>query len=185
MMLLSPTWLGIAFGLSEAVLSLTRRAKAGTVKDGGSLALFWTLIPLAMFLAYSVTYGLGWGDLPWPGLRATGGMMVIGGLLLRWYAIVHLRQWFTVNVAIAADQRLVQDGPYRILRHPAYTGALLALIGIGLALGNALALAIIVVMTLPAFLRRIYLEERVMGEAFGAAWTDYCARTYRLLPGIY
>jgi len=90
-----------------------------------------------------------------------------------------------VNVAIAADQPLIDGGPYRFLRHPSYTGALMALIGLGLAIGNTVSLAVIVVLTVPVFLHRIRLEERVLAEAFGARWQAYRARTWRLVPGLY
>lgn len=187
MTLISPMWLGLAFGLSELALSLFRRARGGAVnKDGGSLAWFWIVIPLAMFLACWVAFSrTGWPlpGMPWPALA--GEVFVIVGLMLRWYAIIYLGRWFTVNVAIAADQPLVDDGPYRYLRHPSYTGALLALAGLGLALGNAVSLAIILVLCIPVFLHRIQLEERVLAEAFGTRWDAYCERTWRLLPGVY
>ncbi|HEY9133946.1 MAG TPA: isoprenylcysteine carboxylmethyltransferase family protein [Dyella sp.] len=187
MTLISPMWLGLAFGLSELALSLFRRARGNAVsKDGGSLAWFWIVIPLAMFLACWVAFSsMGWRfpGTPWPAF--TGEILVIGGLMLRWYAILYLGRWFTVNVAIAADQPLVDSGPYRYLRHPSYTGALLALAGLGLALGNALSLGVILVLCVPVFLHRIRLEERVLAEAFGARWDTYRMRTWRLLPGVY
>jgi protein-S-isoprenylcysteine O-methyltransferase len=189
MVLISPVWLGVVFGVSEALISLSRRAKGdATKKDSGSLALFWTAIPVAMFLAYWAAVALqqpAW-QLPWqPGLALTGDILVIAGLIFRWYSIIYLGRWFTVNVAIAADQPLIDDGPYRFLRHPSYTGALMALIGLGLAIGNTVSLLAIVLLTVPVFLRRIQVEERVLAEAFGARWEAYRARTWRLLPGLY
>jgi protein-S-isoprenylcysteine O-methyltransferase len=189
MTLISPIWLGIVFGVSETLLSLSRRAKGNaTKKDAGSLTLFWTAIPIAMFLAYWAAVSLQqqrW-QLPWPsGLAMIGDIMVITGLIFRWYSIIHLGRWFTVNVAIAADQPLIDDGPYRFLRHPSYTGALMALIGLGLAIGNTVSLAVIVLLTVPVFLHRIQVEERVLADAFGARWDAYRARTWRLLPGLY
>lgn len=188
-MLISPVWLGVVFGVSETILSLSRRAKSGaTNKDSGSLALFWTAIPVAMFIAYWAAVSLhqpAW-QLPWePTLATIGDILVITGLIFRWYSIIYLGRWFTVNVAIAADQPLIDDGPYRFLRHPSYTGALMALIGLGLALGNTVSLAAIVLLTVPVFLRRILVEERVLAEAFGTRWDSYRARTWRLLPGLY
>ncbi|HEX7814780.1 isoprenylcysteine carboxylmethyltransferase family protein [Dyella sp.] len=184
---ISPTTLGIVFGVSEALLSLSRRARGGaTSKDGGSLAWFWIVIPVAMFIAYAAAVTLQAWQLPWTHpLMLLGDILVITGLMLRWYAIFYLGRWFTVNVAIAADQPLVDGGPYRFLRHPSYTGALMALLGIGLAIGNTVSLAAIVVLTVPVFLHRIRIEERVLAEAFGERWTAYRARTWRLLPGMY
>lgn len=189
MVLISPVWLGAVFGVSEALISLSRRAKGNTNrKDAGSLALFWTAIPVAMFLAYAAAVSLPhapW-QLPWqPQLALIGDILVIAGLLFRWYSIIYLGRWFTVNVAIAADQPLIDNGPYRYLRHPSYTGALMALIGLGLAIGNTVSLLAIVLLTVPVFLRRIQVEERVLADAFGTRWDTYRARTWRLLPGVY
>jgi protein-S-isoprenylcysteine O-methyltransferase Ste14 len=62
---------------------------------------------------------------------------------------------FRTTVEVEPGQVIVSNGPYRWVRHPAYTGLLLVVIGFGLALGNWLALAICVVVPLPALLRRL------------------------------
>jgi protein-S-isoprenylcysteine O-methyltransferase Ste14 len=59
------------------------------------------------------------------------------------HAIVHLGRFFTVNVAIAANHRLIDTGPYRFVRHPSYTGALMAFLGLALCLANWVPLAVI------------------------------------------
>ena len=66
-------------------------------------------------------------------------------LALRWWAIRTLGAHFTRNVQVVADQQLVVDGPYRYLRHPSYTGAILMYAGVGIGLGNVLSLATCVV----------------------------------------
>ena len=75
---------------------------------------------------------------------ASAGMAAakfVVGIAIRWYAIVYLGRFFTVNVAIAADHRLIDSGPYRFVRHPSYIGALMAFLGLGLTLGNWVSLA--------------------------------------------
>lgn len=186
-MLSLPSLFGVAFGLSECALSLTRRAKGdAVVQDRGSLALFWTVIPLAMFLSYFAAATLPMLKLSaapvWTGL---GTLLLVAGLALRWYAIHYLGRWFTVNVAVAADQPLIDSGPYRSLRHPSYTGALLALLGLALCIGNLLSIVLLVGLTLPVFLHRIQIEEQALARAFGQRWTQYCGHTSRLLPGLY
>lgn len=63
------------------------------------------------------------------------------GIALRWYSAAILGKYFTFDVAIQSGQTLVEAGPYRYVRHPSYTGALLTLFGFGLALGNWVGLA--------------------------------------------
>jgi protein-S-isoprenylcysteine O-methyltransferase len=59
-----------------------------------------------------------------------GAALFAAGLALRWYAIVYLGRFFTVNVAISKDHRLIDTGPYRFIRHPSYTGAIMAFVGV-------------------------------------------------------
>jgi hypothetical protein len=70
-------------------------------------------------------------------------LTVAAGIALRWYSIWYLGRFFTVDVAIAAGHRLIDTGPYRRIRHPAYTGELLAFLGLGLLFHNALSLVVL------------------------------------------
>ncbi|MSU69531.1 MAG: isoprenylcysteine carboxylmethyltransferase family protein [Opitutaceae bacterium] len=94
-------------------------------------------------------------------------------------------RFFTVNVAIASDHQLVESGPYRYLRHPTYTGALLAFLGLGLCMGNLVSLGFIVIPIFLAFRRRMRVEEEALLGAFGDKYRTYMQRTRRLLPFVY
>jgi protein-S-isoprenylcysteine O-methyltransferase len=107
------------------------------------------------------------------------------GLVLRWYSILHLGRFFTVNVAIAADHQLVDTGPYRFVRHPSYTGALLAFIGFALVLRNWASVLMISVPIAFAFLYRISVEERALVQALGERYRAYIKRTKHLIPFVY
>ena len=61
-------------------------------------------------------------------------MLFVAGLILRWWAIITLGRFFTVDVTIEKDHELVERGPFRIVRHPSYTGVLLAFVGLALSL---------------------------------------------------
>lgn len=81
-----------------------------------------------------------------------GVAVFAAGIVLRWYSIIHLGRFFTVNVAIAADHQLVDTGPYRFVRHPSYTGALLAFVGFGMVMRNwasVLVISMPVALALP------------------------------------
>ena len=118
-------------------------------------------------------------------LAPVAGALFVGGLVLRWYAIFYLGPLFTVNVAIASDHRLIDSGPYRYTRHPSYTGALLAFLGLGISFGNWLSLLVAFVPTLLAFMRRISIEEKALCQALGDSYVGYIARTKRLIPFAY
>ena len=80
-----------------------------------------------------------------------GVVLFVVGLLLRWWAIVTLGRFFTVDVTIEKDHELVERGPFRMVRHPSYTGVLLAFGGVALSLGNWAALLVILLSIGAAF----------------------------------
>ncbi len=181
-----PALLGGLMGISEVLLGLLRRSRQGqTGLDRGSLALFWILIPLSIALSLWAAAALPACRLPAVWAQPAGLALFAAGLGLRWYSIFHLGQWFTVDVAIHAEQPLIDSGPYRFLRHPSYSGALLALIGLGLSCANAASFLLTWLPALPAFIYRIGIEEDALRQAFGKRWQAYCARTRRLLPWVY
>ena len=107
------------------------------------------------------------------------------GTALRWWAVVHLGRFFTVDVTVASDHRVVDSGPYRAMRHPSYTGVLMQFVGWALSLGNAFALPVVVVPIFLALAYRIRVEEAALRGALGEEYSAYCRRTRRLVPGIY
>ena len=181
-----PLLLGVSYGLSEFFLGLTRRSGAGTVsRDRRSLVLLWAIIGLSFFLA-QLALSSSIGKLPHPSLCLMIGLVVfIGGIALRWSSIFYLGRFFTVDVAIAEKHELIETGPYRLIRHPSYTGALMAFLGFGLSLGHWLALLCLIIPITSAFLWRIRIEERALIDALGQPYRDYILRTKRLIPFVF
>ena len=126
---------------------------------------------------------LGWFFGPWSAW--TGAALVLGGTIFRQWAIRTLGGYFTRTVLVSSDQRIVEEGPYRWVRHPSYTGALLAAAGVGLALGNAASLACLLAAMLPSFAYRIRVEEEALIGALGDPYRAYRARTKRLIPFVW
>ena len=114
-----------------------------------------------------------------------GILFMVAGLALRWVAIYTLGRSFTLHVAIRENQALIQSGPYGILRHPAYSGVLLTMVGMALVLANWASLVILVLGGLSGLLYRIRVEERALLEHFGQPYRDYMQRTDRLIPYIW
>src|ERR1700734_4420516 len=179
--------LGLIYVLSELGLAVKKRAKAAETRDGdrGSLRLLWIVIVVCVTLSFNLAYLVPAASMgAAPALRAVGIATFVVGLMIRWYAIVHLGRFFTVNVAIAADHRLIDTGPYRIVRHPSYTGALMAFLGLALCLANWASLAALVPIFL-VFRWRVHVEETALIDALGEPYRDYMKRTKRLIPGVY
>lgn len=98
---------------------------------------------------------------------AIGGWgLMAAGMALRWWAIRVLAEWFTVDVAIRPGRRRVRRGPYRLLRHPSCTGALMTFLGFSRALGDRWALLVLPLPVTAAFAWRIRVAERVLANAF-------------------
>ncbi|MGG4489763.1 methyltransferase family protein [Metabacillus idriensis] len=118
-------------------------------------------------------------------IQLIGLMLFAAGVFLRYWGIVHLRQQFTRHVSVRINDELVSSGPYRLLRHPLYTGLLLIIIGICLSLGN-IVLAI-VGGSAGAFtlIQRIRIEERMLIKAYGEEYRSFAKKRYRLFPPFY
>lgn len=114
-----------------------------------------------------------------------GFFLIAAGLDLRRRAMAALGRQFSIKVVLFDDHRLVEDGPYRTLRHPNYTGLVLIMIGTSIVLESPLAFVVVVAVWLPALLLRIRHEESALERHFGAVWTAYARRTARLVPRLY
>jgi protein-S-isoprenylcysteine O-methyltransferase len=183
----NPAVIGALFGVFEIALLLTRRARGGARRaDDGSLQQLWAviLVSLAVAVAAGILVPQAASEVLWR-LRTVGALLFVAGMLVRAYAIFYLGRFFTVDVALAADHRLIDTGPYRYVRHPSYTGALLEFLGLGIVFGNWISLLVLMVPTWLVFKRRMTIEERALTQALGRDYADYMARTKRLIPGLY
>jgi len=110
-----------------------------------------------------------------------GVLIGLAGIALRWYAIRSLGRFFRMRVMTVPGQVVVESGPYALVRHPSYTGALITLLGVLLCSTNWLTLACFLI-ALPGFAYRIVVEERALVKALGDPYRDYMRRTKRLIP---
>jgi protein-S-isoprenylcysteine O-methyltransferase Ste14 len=113
-----------------------------------------------------------------------GILLIYVGIALRLYAIHVLGAFFTTAVAVAPGQTVIETGPYRLIRHPSYTGFLITLLGFGLCLTNWLSLLVIMACALIGFGYRIRVEEQVLQEQLGQRYQEYMRRTKRLIPFV-
>ncbi len=127
------------------------------------------------FFADGSTNGLSWAGL----------VLMFLGFSLRIWAIQVLGKSFRTTVETHQDQLVCQDGPYRLLRHPSYTGIVLICIGFGVAVQNWLSLLLAVVLPLIALLFRIRVEEKELAASLGSEYVSYQQHTKRLIPWVW
>ena len=182
-----PQHLGLAYLVSELLLTATRRSRGdGVRQDRSTLRILWLVIMgsvvAGVYLArHSHAGAIADRDL----CRVIGLLLFVPGIALRWWAIITLGRFFTVDVQIAEGHEVVERGPFRLVRHPSYTGVLLAFLGFGFSLANWIALSVIVLPIFAAFLRRMQVEEQALTGALGERYERYMKRTKRLIPGVY
>lgn len=105
------------------------------------------------------------------------------GLGFSIWARRHLADYWSGRITLKAGHRLVRSGPYAWVRHPIYTGFLLAIVGRAISV-NTVAGWLGAVIAAGAYLRKIRREERVLMAHFGDEYTQYRAEVKALLPGI-
>ena len=114
-----------------------------------------------------------------------GLMLMLGGLVLRDVSVLTLRKYFTVLVQVTSGQQLIQNGVYKRLRNPSYSGMLLFSVGVAMSLRSAIsAILSLIIFTLCVSIR-IRVEEKALRENFGSEFDEYCAHTWRLIPFIW
>ncbi len=167
---------------SELVLNTRRRAASPKRRDFAILVLVFSI---AICLAFAGPLFLPTLVIPWTRAVFWAGVCcVLSGTALRRYAVATLGRYFTVDVATEASQPVIDTGPYRLVRHPAYSGILLSLLGIALALGNWVSLAAMLVLPSAALTYRIAIEEAALLSTLGDPYARYVHRTWRLIPFV-
>lgn len=117
-------------------------------------------------------------------IRWFGVILFAAGGLLRVWPVFVLGNRFSGLVAIQPGHTLVTGGVYGVIRHPSYLGLFVNSLGWGLAFRSGVGVLLTALTMLP-LLARIRAEERLLRTQFGDEYEAYCARTSRLVPGLY
>ena len=110
---------------------------------------------------------------------------MLAGSIIRLVALRTLGKYFSIMVAIQQNHTLVKKGIYSLIRHPAYTGLFLFMLGMGLSLGNWLSLFIIFAASVTIVFVRVPLEEKALIEKFGDEYRSYMKKTKRYIPYLF
>jgi len=179
------------WNIPEVVGTLRQRArvsrKEASVQDHASLSILVGLQWIGLALNFLLAWLFPLAAISWHRtiLFAIGILLILLGVTLRWYAIWTLGRYFTRDVAVSKDQQIVQTGPYRTIRHPAYSGTFLTMLGVGLAVTNWVSLLALLTCVLLGHLYRVRVEEKALILAIGQPYVAYMHRTRRFIPFVF
>lgn len=182
----------VLFGITIAVwvvLELRqslRRRGGSTMRDRGSYHLVGVAVAagaVATALATAKVPTAAMGGQPAP--LICGFFVAWAGIALRWWSFHTLGSYFTFRVQTSADQPVITAGPYRVLRHPGYSGMELALLGIALMYGNWIGLAAMAILPMLGLVNRIRVEENALENDLGDSYRQFAATRKRMIPGIW
>jgi protein-S-isoprenylcysteine O-methyltransferase Ste14 len=188
------TWPGIAFWLLFGLFvagELVTRVRS-SLNPSGTTAERWSLGVVVAGIGGGLGAGLALQR--WQGAAITAGrwpvfalglLCMAGGIAVRQWAIVSLGRFFTVDVRVHRDQPVIDRGPYRWVRHPAYTGLVVFFLGVGLALTNWASLIALALLPTAGLVVRIRAEERALLAGLGEPYRRYASGRARLVPGVW
>ncbi len=172
------------FCLEIQHVRIAARAPSNT-QDAGTHRLISMGTKIALLLAFMVSF-LPWFVIPLQRLALDAGTaLLIVGSLFRQYSIRFLGKYFTAAVIVNVSQPVIENGPYRWIRHPGYTAVFIAFLGIGFALGNWLSPVIFFLELCIVYSRRVIAEEKALLDTIGEPYRVYMSRTKRFIPFVY
>ncbi|PTX64525.1 protein-S-isoprenylcysteine O-methyltransferase Ste14 [Melghirimyces profundicolus] len=143
-------------------------------------ALAWmTLVPTWVLLSRPTDFSLH------PPFFYTGLATGIAGVWFRAKAMQTLGRFFSRNIGIQNRHRVVDTGCYRYIRHPGYLGTMGTFVGFALSTGSGVVVLANLLCFLTAYSFRMQMEERALVAHFGSVYSEYQARTWKLIPCLY
>ena len=166
-------WTGVS---GNTVIEEERNDRSFWLIALGLIAVFF-LSPLDYLYFPSVFSGL-------IELEVVGLGLVLSGISLFVWARMALGKDYSGHVSIGDEQTLVQSGPYRYIRHPAYTGYLLMALGICLGYASLTGLIALIAFLIPVVYYRSRLEDQMLASHFGEQWQAYARRVPAFIPAF-
>ena len=184
----------VFYGLLAVFVILEQRIRLRSIlnregerRDAGSFYVIIVFIAVGVGGAFALgsdVTGAAITVARWP-LFGCGLALMVAGIVLRQWSVALLGKSFTVDVRVHEGQQVIDRGPYRFVRHPSYTGMLLTFAGIGLALGNWLSLACVLLVPLVGLVLRIRVEERTLLAELGEPYRRFAEGRARLVPHVW
>lgn len=179
------TWIPSVYLMRTNPAALERRMR-GPLAETRTLqriliAVIFVCFP-AMFVVSALDHRFGWSSVP-AAVSLVGDVLVASGLILDMLVIIQ-NSYAAVNVVVEAGQRLVSSGLYGLVRHPMYTGNVILMLGVPLALGSYWGL-VFVIPGLIVLILRIRDEEDLLAHEL-SGYREYTHQVrYRLVPYVW
>jgi protein-S-isoprenylcysteine O-methyltransferase Ste14 len=180
------TWIPSFHLMRTNPAALQRRMHAGPWAETRVLQkiIIWVVFLsfAAMIVVSAVDYRFGWSPVP-ATVSVGGDVLVAVGLGVAMLVVIQ-NSYAAANVTVEAGQKLVSTGLYGLVRHPMYTGSVIMMVGIPLALGSLWGLAF-VIPGLIVLVVRIRDEEELLAQEL-TGYRDYTQQVrYRLVPYVW
>jgi len=144
-----------------------------------------TVISLTLGLVLNWVTVLRFGTSGASALLWIGIVIMLSGFALRHWSIINLGKYFRTTIELEKDQKVVDKGPYRYIRHPSYAGIILFFVGYGLVSKDWLSFGVAVCLPTLSLIYRVRVEEKALAEGIGPEYVAYQKRTKKLVPGIW
>jgi protein-S-isoprenylcysteine O-methyltransferase Ste14 len=169
----------LAWILNESKISKEELNKGKRTSDYGTCELY-AIGQAAVFLS-ALWFTSAWRS---PNLfHLLGVILFLGGITYRLWAIKTLGKYYSHIVREVDAHQIVDSGPYRHIRHPAYAGMILANLGIVIFFFNLITLILFLLILIPAIILRILIEEKTLFRIGG--YGKFAQNRQRLIPGIW
>ncbi len=163
----------------ESRISIKEKDKGNKTSDYGTLE-FYAISQACTFLSAL------WFNTLWlsPNVAHFLGFIIfLFGMSFRFWAIITLGHYYSHIVRKVNGHKIIDSGPYKYIRHPAYTGMIIAHFGVLLYFFNLITLMIFFLAFIPAIILRILVEEKTLFEIEG--YSNYSENRKRLIPLIW
>ena len=176
----------VLFALAGVSLFAGGNLSPGVREDRGNRWVIGAFAAIGLLDAYlpAWTDRVEFWTLDGDAVRWLGVILFAAGGALRLWPVFALGNRFSGLVAIQPGHTLVTSGVFGVIRNPSYLGLLVNSLGWGLAFRSGVGV-LLTALLIPPLIARIRAEESLLRTQFGAEYDAYCARTSRLIPGLY
>ncbi|MBI9018090.1 MAG: isoprenylcysteine carboxylmethyltransferase family protein [Phycisphaerae bacterium] len=181
-------WILIAIGMAGSILQPDYQLsndKTNARDRGTEAQIIWSVYVSQLLAVLEAGYLRYPASMAWDAISLIALAFMIGGLTVRTWAVYTLGQYFTMQLKIHDEHRIIRTGPYKYLCHPSYSGAFLTYFGTTVFLHSWFSMIIAGIILSFAFLRRMHFEEKMLIDRFGDEYRDYCKSTKKVMPWLW
>lgn len=179
-----------SYGLGGPYLIWSTMKRDRVVRQERQDRSFWLILPgfLVVFYASPLEYLyipeiLHGTRTTW--MQLVGLSLIIASLLIFGWARIALKGMYSGQIRVQTGHVLIQNGPYGIIRHPAYAAYIIMSLGIALGFSSLIGLVAVPLLLVPGLIYRMNVEEEILRAEFGEQYLHYVRSTKRLVPLIW